>query len=107
LRRESGSELQADTRKPENNQSGVSQKNADGERGLKDGKVSRELDLIDYINEQADEEELTRAHSRADESMMNRLHLINALESITEYPSERGSLSDYRAMAETIAGSEN
>lgn len=70
------------------------------------GKASRELDFIDYINEQAGEEELARAHSRADESMMNRLHLINALESITEYPSERGILNDYRAMAETIAGSE-
>lgn len=56
LRRESGSELQADTRKPENNQSGISQENADSERGLKDGKASRELEFIDYLSEKAESE---------------------------------------------------
>ena len=55
LRRESGSKLSADQGKSSNKQSGVSGENAD-QRGLTKGKASRELDLIDYINEQGDEQ---------------------------------------------------
>lgn len=68
-----------------------------------DIRYSRELDLIDYINENEVDDDLAKEYSKADKSMIDRLHLINALESITDYPSERGILSDYRAMVETIA----
>lgn len=69
----------------------------------KDIRYSRELDLINYINENEVDDDLAKEYSKADKSMIDRLHLINALESITDYPSERGILSDYRAMVETIA----
>lgn len=45
LRRELGAELSADKGKPQNNQGGVSKENANGERGLTEGKASRELDF--------------------------------------------------------------
>ena len=71
-----------------------------------DIRFSRELDFIDYINENEVDDDLAMEYSKADKSMIDRLHLINALESITDYPSERVILSDYRAMVETIAESE-
>lgn len=50
MRREHRAELSADNTEPQNNQSGVSQKNADGERGVTEGKASRELDVITHMD---------------------------------------------------------
>ena len=55
LRRESGAELSADKGKSSDNQSGVSGENAD-KRGLK-GKASRDLDFVDFLNENTEERE--------------------------------------------------
>lgn len=75
LRRESGSELQADTGKSPNQQSGVSGENAD-QRGLTKGKASRELDL-DY------DESI-----EATKTVTNRELLANALESAAQSDDE-------------------
>ena len=76
----------------------------------KDIRYSRELDLIDYINEQAEREAVTkgevRGHIASEKDLSNRELLVSALESITSYPSERGILTDYRAMLETIGKAE-
>lgn len=75
-----------------------------------EGKASRELDLIDYINERAEIEAVTRGeirgHIASEKDLSNRELLASALESITSYPSERGILTDYRAMLETIGKAE-
>lgn len=73
------------------------------------GKASQELDLIDYINEQAkaarNGNEL-RAYKASEKMLQNRQLLANALESINEYPSEKGLLSSYRATAERLQRAE-
>ncbi len=75
-----------------------------------EGKASRELDLIDYINERAEREAVTdkevKKRVSLEKEMSNRELLASALESITSYPSERGILTDYRAMLETIGKAE-
>ena len=76
LRQESGSELQVDTGKSQNQQSGVSGEDAD-QRGVTKGKASRELDL-DY-----DE------NIEATNTLTNRDILVNALESATTSQAER------------------
>ena len=73
------------------------------------GKASQELDLIDYINERAEAarngNEL-RAYKASEKMLQNRQLLANALESINEYPSEKGLLSSYRATAERLQRAE-
>ena len=54
--------------------------------------MSRELDFIDFINEQAEKE----GHSEPSKPLTNRELLLNALESINEYPSEKDILIKYQ-----------
>ena len=54
--------------------------------------MSRELDFIDFINEQAEKE----GRSEPTKPLTNRELLANALESIEEYPSEEDILIKYK-----------
>ncbi len=73
------------------------------------GKASQELDYIDYINERAERAprgEEIRGYKAAEKALQNRQLLANALESVNEYPSERGLLASYRATAEKLERAE-
>ena len=96
LRRESGSELSADTGKSPNKQSGVSGENAD-QRGLTKGKASRELDLIDYINENGDGEITAK-----NKPLTNREILAGALESAAKPGKELEKLQEYKKNIEQL-----
>ena len=58
----------------------------------KDGKASRELDVIDYMNEQAEREGRGLA-----QPMSNREILANALESSAQHEVEKKRLAEYKA----------
>ena len=77
----------------------------DNQEDVTHGHSSQELDLIDYINERAEAARNgneVRAYKASEKMLQNRQLLANALESINEYPSERGLLSSYRATAERL-----